>query len=96
MLASWVSKRRVGFEAGLRDLKKRGSGGGGGVQPSPPHTRKHNARIINVEQTLIFEASLRDLKSGGVGGGRSPPFANTILAPWLPIHVYALKQACAT
>ena len=75
MLASWVSKRHVGFEAGLRDLKKRGSGGGG--LPPPPHTRKHNARIITVEQTLIFEASLRDLKSGGVGGGAAPPHLQT-------------------
>ena len=48
-------------------------GGGRCSPPPPPHTRKHNARIINVEQTLIFEASLRDLKSGGVGGGAAPP-----------------------
>ena len=57
MLASWVWKGFVSFEAGLPAKKSGGVGGGGGAQPPP--ICNHNARIImGFEGIRMIEASL--------------------------------------
>ena len=50
MLASWVQKGFMCFEASLPGLKTTagGLGGGGGRSPPPPIC-KHNARIMGLE-----------------------------------------------
>ena len=65
MLASWVWKGFVSFEAGLPAKKRGGLGGGPGGRAAPPIC-KHNARIMmGLEGIRMIEASLPPISSGG-------------------------------
>ena len=74
MLASWVWKGFVSFEAGL--LKKSGGvggGGGGGGGGAAPPICKPNAGMIGLDRIHMLRSELARFQRGGGGSGGVQP-----------------------